>query len=158
MSGVPARAIKGRAPAIMAEPQDDEKAGRSALGFPPLPPTATGMRGRCPRCGEGRLFKGVLTIPPSCTACGLDYSFIDSGDGPAVLALFLLGFVGFAGVLWFEFSLGAPLWLNLGFWIPAIVVLGLALLRPLKGLLIAQQYVQRAAEGRLESAPGDSGA
>lgn len=63
--------------------------------------------------------------------------------------IFIVGFVGVVGVFVTEFVIGAPLWLNLGLWMPAIVVLSLGLLRPLKGLLIVQQYAKRAAEGRL---------
>ncbi|MEM6665878.1 MAG: DUF983 domain-containing protein [Pseudomonadota bacterium] len=119
------------------------------LGHPPLSPGETGLKGRCPRCGNGALFSGYLATADACPACGLDYSFIDSGDGPAVFVIFIVGAVGIIGVFWFEFGLGAPLWLNLGFWLPAISLLSVGLLRPLKGLLIAQQYVRSAREGRL---------
>ena len=118
--------------------------------YPPLPPTATGMKGRCPRCGQGQLFDGFLTIRDRCPVCGLDYAFIDSGDGPAVFVIFIVGFIGMAGVLFTEFVVGAPLWLNLLIWMPLIVILCAGFLRPLKGLLIAQQFARQAAEGRLE--------
>lgn len=118
--------------------------------YPALPPTETGMKGRCPRCGNGRLFDGFLTIKDRCSACGLDYAFIDSGDGPAVFVIFIVGFIGMIGVLMTEFVIGAPLWLNLLIWMPLILVLCIGLLRPLKGLLVAQQYARRAAEGRLD--------
>lgn len=112
-------------------------------------PVDTGMRGRCPRCGQGALFNGYLTVAERCRACDLDYAFIDSGDGPAVFVIFIVGAIGMAGVFVTEFVLGAPLWLNLGIWMPLIVLLSLGLLRPLKGLLIAQQYARHAHEGRL---------
>ncbi|MCB1491236.1 MAG: DUF983 domain-containing protein [Rhodobiaceae bacterium] len=117
--------------------------------YPPLRPTETGMRGRCPRCGQGRLFSGFLTTAKSCSSCGLDYAFIDSGDGPAVFVIFIVGFIGMVGVFVTEFVIGAPMWLNLGIWIPLIIIMSLGLLRPLKGWMIAQQYARRAAEGRL---------
>ena len=45
-------------------------------------PIGRGLRGRCPRCGDGHLFKGFLSLRPKCEHCGLDYGFADSGDGP----------------------------------------------------------------------------
>lgn len=107
------------------------------------------MRNRCPRCGNGALFDGFLSTAGQCRACGLDYAFIDSGDGPAVFVIFIVGFIGVVGVFVTEFVLGAPMWLNLAIWMPLIVILSFGLLRPLKGWLIAQQYARRASEGRL---------
>ena len=52
-----------------------------------------GLAGRCPRCGKGRLFHGFLTLRPRCEACGLDYSFADSADGPAFFVMFFAGFI-----------------------------------------------------------------
>ena len=53
--------------------------------WPPVEPIRAGLAGRCPRCGEGRLFSGFLTVAESCGVCGLDYSFADAGDGPAII-------------------------------------------------------------------------
>ena len=44
-----------------------------------------GLACKCPRCGEGRLYAGFLTLRPSCNVCGLDYAFIDAGDGNDVI-------------------------------------------------------------------------
>ena len=38
---------------------------------------SAGLRCRCPRCGEGALFSGFLTVAKSCDRCGLDYGFAD---------------------------------------------------------------------------------
>ena len=46
-----------------------------------------GLACRCPRCGKGRLYAGFLTLRPSCESCGLDYAFIDAGDGPAIFII-----------------------------------------------------------------------
>lgn len=118
--------------------------------YPPLPPTATGMRGRCPRCGEGRLFDGFLTVTPRCQNCGLDFSFADSGDGPAVFIMMIVGFIVAGLALIVEFTLQPPYWVHAVLWIPLVLGLSLGLLRPLKGLLIAQQYVRRAATAEID--------
>ena len=119
--------------------------------YPPLPATATGMRGRCPRCGEGRLFKGLLDVQPRCSACGLDFAFIDSGDGPAVFVIMIVGFIVVDLALVVEFTFHPPYWLHALLWVPLIFGLSIGLLRPLKGLMIAQQYKHRAEQGRLDA-------
>lgn len=122
---------------------------RDATVYPPLPPSV-GARGRCPRCGEGHLFSGFLTVAPRCEVCGLDFAFSDSGDGPAVFIMMIVGFVVVGLALVVEFTFHPPYWLHALIWIPLILILSIGLLRPLKGLLIAQQYRHRAAEGRVE--------
>ena len=59
----------------------------------PASPALAGLLGRCPACGRGRLFKGYIAMPPACEACGLDYGFADSGDGPAVFVMLIAGFL-----------------------------------------------------------------
>jgi uncharacterized protein (DUF983 family) len=118
--------------------------------WPPVEPVAAGLKGRCPRCGEGRLFSGYLSVGKRCGNCGLDYSFADAGDGPAVFVILLIGFLVVGLALWLEVSYGPPLWLHLVLWIPLIVVLSLVALRLIKGVLITLQYRNKAAEGRLD--------
>ena len=122
--------------------------GDKAL-YPPLPPSQTGMRGRCPRCGEGRLVKGFLDVAPRCVACGLDFSFADAGDGPAVFIMMIVGFIVVGLALFVEFTFSPPYWVHAILWIPLVIGLSLGLLRPLKGFLIAQQYRHRAEQGRV---------
>lgn len=119
--------------------------------YPTQDPFRTGLAGCCPRCGQGRLFKGFLATRPACSNCGLDFEFADSGDGPAVFVIMLVGFVIVGLVLWVELAFTPPIWLHLVLWLPLTVILALSILRPLKGLMIALQYRNRAAEGRLES-------
>jgi uncharacterized protein (DUF983 family) len=104
---------------------------------------------RCPRCGKGRLFKNLLERRERCESCGLDYAFVDTGDGPAVFVIFILGCV----------ALGAALVMHLGFGIPQVTtymlvgvfttLLAIGLLRVLKAMLIALQWKHQAEEGRL---------
>jgi uncharacterized protein (DUF983 family) len=120
--------------------------------YPPLPPSATGMRGRCPRCGEGRLWKGFLDLQARCSACGLDFSFADSGDGPAVFIIMIVGFIVVGLALFVEFTFSPPYWVHVILWVPLVLGLSIGLLRPLKGFMIAQQYKHKAAEGRIDAA------
>jgi uncharacterized protein (DUF983 family) len=113
-------------------------------------PISRGLRGRCPRCGEGRLFQGFLALRPACEKCGLDYSFADAGDGPAVFVILFGGFVVVFAALITEIVYQPPYWLHAALWLPLILIVTLAPLRLIKGLLIALQYHHKAAEGRLE--------
>ena len=119
--------------------------------YPPLSPALTGLACRCPCCGKGRLFQGFLNLRPRCEACGLDYGFIDSGDGPAVFVILLAGFVVVGAALIVEFKYAPPFWLHAVLWGPLILVTTLLPLRLMKGLMIALQYHHKAAEGRTES-------
>jgi len=112
-------------------------------------PIAIGLAGRCPQCGKGKLFRGFLTLRERCEVCDLDYSFAESGDGPAVFVIFFSGFVVVGAALIVEFLYQPPFWLHALLWGPLILITTLGPLRPLKGLLIALQYHHKAEEGRL---------
>jgi uncharacterized protein (DUF983 family) len=113
-------------------------------------PVSAGLKGCCPRCGQGRLFSGFLKLAPKCRACGLDFSFADSADGPAVFIIFIAGFAVMGGVLWLEFTYEPPFWVHMVIWLPLTIGLCLALLRPMKGLAVALQYANKAEEGRFD--------
>jgi uncharacterized protein (DUF983 family) len=95
---------------------------------------------KCPRCGKGRLYRGLLNVRPACEVCGLDLSAQDAGDGPAVFVIFLLGFivVGLAALV--EIRFAPPIWVHLALWTPLILGGAVLMLRPLKAGLIALQY------------------
>jgi uncharacterized protein (DUF983 family) len=112
-------------------------------------PIGRGLRGRCPRCGEGRLFQGFLSLQSACEHCGLDYSFADAGDGPAVFVILIGGFIVVFAALITEIVYQPPYWMHAALWLPLILIVTLAPLRLIKGLLIALQYHHKAAEGRL---------
>ena len=124
---------------------------RDTAIWAPVDPVRAGLSGRCPRCGEGRLFNGFLALGERCGNCRLDYSFADAGDGPAVFVILIIGFVVVGLALWLEVNHGPPLWLHFLLWIPLTLILSLAALRALKGLMIVLQYRNKAAEGRLSS-------
>ncbi|MEL6751188.1 MAG: DUF983 domain-containing protein [Pseudomonadota bacterium] len=113
-------------------------------------PALVGARGKCPRCGHGALFTGLLTVREKCDVCDLDFAFEDSGDGPTVLIMMVLGFVILGAVLWVEFTFFPPGWVHLLLWPPVILALGLPVLRATKGALIALQYAHGAAPGRID--------
>jgi uncharacterized protein (DUF983 family) len=115
---------------------------------PPVSPYVTGLLGRCPQCGKGKMFRGLLTLAPSCEVCGLDYSFADSGDGPAIFVMTIAGFIIVGFALYVEVVYSPPYWVHALIFLPFSILICIGLLRPTKGLLIALQYFNKAAEGR----------
>lgn len=111
----------------------------------------TALTCRCPACGEGRLYQGFLTLRPRCESCGLDYAFIDAGDGPAVFVILAAGFIVVFAALMVEVAYQPPFWLHALLWLPLILIVTLLPLRSTKALLIALQYRHKAAEGRVET-------
>ncbi len=121
--------------------------------YPPLP-VSIGWSGRCPRCGEGALFTGLLAVRPACPVCGLDLSAQDAGDGPAVFVIFFLGLIVVGLAAWVELRFAPPIWVHLLLWTPLIIGGAILMLRPLKAGLIALQY----RHNLLESPAGASAA
>jgi uncharacterized protein (DUF983 family) len=107
---------------------------------PAVSPLCAALGCRCPRCGQGRLFAGLLSVRGVCEVCGLDLSAQDAGDGPAVFVILFLGLivVGLAALVEIRFS--PPIWVHLVLWTPLILGGAVAMLRPLKAGLIALQY------------------
>ena len=108
--------------------------------FHAISPLRAALGCRCPRCGEGKLFAGVLTLRPACEACGLDLSAQDAGDGPAVFVILFLGFIVVALAALVEIEFSPPIWVHLLLWTPLILGGAIVMLRPLKAGLIALQY------------------
>lgn len=111
-----------------------------------------GLKCVCPRCGNGPLFSGPLNplnLRDRCEQCQLDYKFVDTGDGPAVFGIFILGFLCVGGALVAEFKFGVPWWMHIILWGIFTPVFAVFLLRFLKATLIALQFRNKAEEGRV---------
>lgn len=126
---------------------------RDHRDYPPLTPMWTGLKGRCPRCGQGHLFKSYLSLAPRCEVCDLDYSFADPADGPAFFALTIVSFPILGLIWWFDATYTPPIWVHLVVSLPFLALAGILPLRPLKGWLVCSQYFHKAEQGRL--APRD---
>lgn len=109
-------------------------------------PFKAGLACRCPRCGRGKLFKGFLGLQDRCAACGLDYSQADSGDGPVVFVVLLLGALVVFLALLVEVRYTPPLWVHAALWPPLILGGAIAMLRPMKATMIALQYRHKASD------------
>ena len=108
-----------------------------------------GLTCKCPRCGEGKLFDGFINLRPSCARCGLDYAFIDTGDGPAIFIIMIAGAIVVGAALIVEVKYQPPFWLHAALWLPLVLATTLLPMRSMKSLLIALQFHHKASEGQL---------
>jgi uncharacterized protein (DUF983 family) len=90
-----------------------------------------------------------VTLAPACDRCGLDYSFADAGDGPAVFVILIAGVLALGATLWVEFTFEPPYWVHLAVSLPLTLGICLGLLRPIKTWLVATQYRTKAEQGRI---------
>jgi uncharacterized protein (DUF983 family) len=104
---------------------------------------------RCPRCGQGKLFDGLLEIRPACPVCGLSFDGFDTGDGFAVPILIVLGAIVVGAAFWVDFHFHPPLWVHAILWLPVTCVLVVLMTRYIKSFLAAQQYRTRRSEMQL---------
>ena len=102
-----------------------------------------GLRGRCPRCGEGKLFRAFLKTADNCTACGQDFTAHRADDLPAYLVIIIVGHIVVPLVLYIETNYAPPVALQLSIYLPLTLFSSLALLQPVKGAVVALQWALR---------------
>jgi uncharacterized protein (DUF983 family) len=113
-----------------------------------------GFRGRCPRCGEGKLFCAFLKVANKCSVCDLDFTPHRADDLPAYLVIVIVGHIVVPTALWIETDYSPPVWLQLAIYLPLTLILSLALLQPVKGAVVGMQWALRM-HGFDENAPSD---
>ena len=115
-----------------------------------------GLVSKCPQCGQGALYQGLLSVKSNCSHCKLDFSFADAGDGPAVFVITIVGFVVLGMAMWLETTISPPLYLQLLIWCPTATILALYLLRAAKAILINLQYYYEAKPAKLSQEDNES--
>jgi uncharacterized protein (DUF983 family) len=113
-----------------------------------------GFRCRCPRCGEGKLFRAFLKTADNCSKCGLDFTPHRADDLPAYLVIVIVGHIVVPAALWIETNYSPAVWLQLAMYLPATFISSLALLQPVKGTVVGLQWALRM-HGFDENAPKD---
>jgi uncharacterized protein (DUF983 family) len=102
-----------------------------------------GFRGRCPRCGEGKLFRAFLKVDNNCSVCGLDYTPHRADDLPAYLVIVIVGHIVVPTVLFVETNYSPTVPLQLAIYLPFTLVASLVLLQPVKGAVVGMQWALR---------------
>ena len=117
------------------------------VGIPAL--FAAGARGLCPRCGAPTVYAGTIRFADRCSACGLDFTQLNVGDGPAAFLTLILGTLVVAAAVVLQVAYDPPVWLQMLIWVPVTAALVVASLRVAKGVLLIVEYRQAAREGRI---------
>jgi uncharacterized protein (DUF983 family) len=102
-----------------------------------------GFRGRCPRCGEGKLFRAFLKTADHCSACGQDFTPHRADDLPAYLVIVIVGHIVVPLALMIETNYSPPLALQLAIYLPLTFIASLGLLQPVKGAVVGVQWALR---------------
>ncbi|HKT75184.1 MAG TPA: DUF983 domain-containing protein [Sphingobium sp.] len=115
---------------------------------PPLtrpwrPAVALALRGRCPACGEGRMFARFLKPSPACGHCGERWDLSRSDDFPAYIVILLLGHILVPLMIEVNRALAIPLGVQAVLWPGLALVLALLMIQPAKGAVIAFQWARR---------------
>jgi uncharacterized protein (DUF983 family) len=102
-----------------------------------------GFRGRCPRCGEGKLFRAFLKVDDHCSVCQLDFTPHRADDLPAYLVIVIVGHIVVPMALMIETNYAPPVALQLAIYLPMTLVASLLLLQPVKGAVVGMQWALR---------------
>lgn len=124
--------------------------------YPVLSAWQTGFRGKCPRCGKGRLYSSFLKVADTCGSCGLDLSQEDAGDGAVPFIILIAGAVGVLLGVWVMFAFETGLWVPILVACPVVAAVVLILLPRTKGLLIALQYINKAGDTGVNTFDADT--
>jgi uncharacterized protein (DUF983 family) len=111
-----------------------------------ISPFRAGLTFKCPNCGKGKLYSRYLKITDHCGVCGVTLGELDTGDGPAVFVMLVVGFAVVGLALVVEVNFSPPMWVHMALWTPLILGGALSLLPLLKSMMFAAQYRTRAGE------------
>jgi uncharacterized protein (DUF983 family) len=102
-----------------------------------------GAAGRCPHCGQGRLFQSFLKVADRCEDCGTTFHHHRADDLPAYVVIFIMGHVVIGGMVSAETYGDWPIWWHVMLW-PLLTLVGsLLLLQPVKGSIVGLQWALR---------------
>lgn len=107
------------------------------------------LKGACPQCGAKTLFAGLVSFTPRCSACDLDFTVFNVGDGPAAFLTLIVGAIVVLGAVTLELVAGPPFWVHILIWPAFTLALVLGGLRAAKAMLLTSEYRNAAREGRL---------
>jgi len=103
-----------------------------------------GIRGRCPNCGEGRLFRAYLKQVDACAVCGEPWGHIRADDAPPWLTILIVGHIVVPAAMAVESEGLLPFWASMTLWPLLALALSLLILPRAKGAFIATIWQIRA--------------
>lgn len=115
----------------------------TAPARPLWPAIRHGLTGRCPACGEGKLFARFLKPAPTCAQCGEALAGHQADDFPAYIVIILLGHILVPTMIEVNYLFSIPLGWQAAIWPTLTAILALAMIQPVKGGVIAYQWARR---------------
>lgn len=99
-----------------------------------------GLYGRCPVCGEGRMFRAFLKVADTCPHCSEELHHPRADDFPAYLVIVIVGHILVPIVLAVETEIAPAVWISMTLWPLVALTMALGLLQPIKGAVVAIQW------------------
>jgi uncharacterized protein (DUF983 family) len=99
-----------------------------------------GLLGRCPACGEGRMFRAYLKVADECPACGEELHHHRADDLPAYLVIVIVGHIVVPLVLGIETRYAPDYWVHFALWPALTLGLSFGMLQPVKGAVVGLQW------------------
>ncbi|GGB58757.1 hypothetical protein GCM10011316_33550 [Roseibium aquae] len=125
---------------VLPDAQPDSSAGDTKPARPVRRSIFRGMAGKCPACGQGKLFDGFLATRHACEACGEAFHHHRADDAPPYFTITIVGHIIIPALLAVEVLWRPALWIHMTIWIPLTILLAFAFMRPVKGALVALQW------------------
>lgn len=107
---------------------------------PLWPAIKRGLLGKCPNCGEGKLFASFVKTVDRCAVCGEEIFHHRADDLPAYLVVVIVGHIVVGTFMAVEATTSLSTWQHLAIWVPLTIISALALLRPVKGGVVGMQW------------------
>jgi uncharacterized protein (DUF983 family) len=97
---------------------------------------ARGLNGRCPSCGQGRLFSGFLRVVSECEHCHAPLGLARADDAPPYFTILIVGHIVIPAMLIMQKTMDPSTLLLSAIFLPLTVLLSLGLIRPIKGATV----------------------
>jgi uncharacterized protein (DUF983 family) len=103
-----------------------------------------GLAGKCPSCGEGKIFYRYLKVNDRCPACGEEFFHHRADDAPPYLTIVVVAHIVGTGIVTLDtFEPNFPIIYHMIIWPSLTLALCLLLLPAFKGALISLQWALR---------------
>jgi uncharacterized protein (DUF983 family) len=99
-----------------------------------------GLRGCCPNCGRGKMFRAFLKVADRCPSCDEALYHHRADDAPAYFVILIVGHVVVPLALVVEVAYSPPYWVHAMLWLPLTIGLAIGLLQPVKGAIVGWQW------------------
>jgi uncharacterized protein (DUF983 family) len=99
-----------------------------------------GLTGRCPNCGEGKMFRAFLKVKDRCDVCAEEFHHHRADDFPAYIVIVIVGHLVVPLILHVEMAYEPAYWIHALMFLPLTLALSLLLIQPVKGAVVALQW------------------